>query len=102
MAIPLWRTHSTALPSTIVHLLWLEISDQIKLAQGMDAHGQPVPAAERMDHIARHLRLIGAKNKAANLLLRLQEARRKAGLDPLLQIVPRRPDPATAAEADGR
>jgi hypothetical protein len=63
---------------TVVHLLWLEILDQVQL--GQRALETP-PSQDEHDHraslISQHLRTVGAKSKATNLLLRLREFRRK-------------------------
>lgn len=65
---------------TVVHLLWLEILDQIELGTDFN-NGVPDPEArrEREALIARLLRTVGAKNKTTNLLLRLYEFRQKWG-----------------------
>jgi hypothetical protein len=72
---------------TIVHLLWLEVLDQFELGQQLDEQGRATPSAERGELIAQHLRLVGAKGKASNLLLRLREFRRKWQPFPLHQAV---------------
>ena len=63
---------------TIVHLLWLEILDQIALDipnQVVDSDflaALDTSATDRQRLIERHLRTVGAKLKASELLLRLQ------------------------------
>lgn len=63
---------------TIVHLVWQEILDQIDLARDYNAVGSVLnivsPAREEM--LDRHLRIVYAKFKAANYLMRLRDFRR--------------------------
>ena len=66
---------------TIVHLLWLEIIDQFELAEELDHALRPSATDKRQKLIERHLRLVNAKSKAGNFLLRLREFRRKFGGD---------------------
>ncbi|MDY0169683.1 MAG: hypothetical protein RBS80_24280 [Thermoguttaceae bacterium] len=70
---------------TVAYLVWLEILDQLEMAKSMPNVPTPEASAERDKLIARHLRLIGAKSKASNFLLRIKEFRRKwgPGLAPL-------------------
>jgi hypothetical protein len=68
---------------TIVHLMWLEILDQIEIARKQyapDPSNDPqqlvayVSKTEtRVEMIERHLRLVHAKLKASDFLLRLNE-----------------------------
>jgi hypothetical protein len=68
---------------TIVHLLWLEILDQIELGNAVAKHSdEPDTFKHRETMIARHLRLVGAKNKTSNFLLRLHDFRQKWGAFP--------------------
>jgi hypothetical protein len=63
---------------TVVHLLWLEILDQVQLGQGViETRPGQDEQNQRESLIAQHLRTVGAKNKTTNLLLRLREFRRK-------------------------
>ena len=71
---------------TIVHLLWLEILDQIELGKGVAQNSDaPDTLKHRETMIARHLRLVGAKNKTSNFLLRLHDFRQKWGSFPAQQ-----------------
>lgn len=70
---------------TIVHLLWLEILDQVELGQDFSTSSPRQMSAERMKLIDRHLRVVNAKSKASNFLVRFQELQRKWGLDFTLQ-----------------
>jgi hypothetical protein len=65
---------------TAVHLLWLEVLDQFELAAGLDGKLHPAASEERCQLIDRHIRVIGAKTKASQFLLRLHEFRRKWGV----------------------
>lgn len=65
---------------TVVHLLWLELLDQFDLADDLDGMLRPAVSEERRRSIERHLRVVGAKTKASQFLLRLHEFRRKWGL----------------------
>ncbi len=75
---------------SIVHLLWLEILDQIELGQQTDLVGDQAGHDDDLDAyqqrrqqreamIARYLRLVGAKTKASSFLARLHELRQKWG-----------------------
>lgn len=64
---------------TIVHLMWLEILDQIKLSPQSDEEdldldfvGESAPHTREHD-IERHLRLVQSKLKASDLLLRMEQ-----------------------------
>lgn len=64
---------------TIVHLMWLEIVDQIKLGgqievmvSDMDIM-EPIQPASREQDIERHLRLVDSKFRASELLRRWDE-----------------------------
>ena len=63
-------------------LLCLEVLDQFAIGHTLNFMGGPSDSGSvDRDHlIARHLRLLGSKNQAANFLLRLDAARR--GQDP--------------------
>ncbi|MBE9551932.1 MAG: hypothetical protein IMF05_00580, partial [Proteobacteria bacterium] len=50
---------------TIVHLLWIEILDQLDLAQSLDDTLQPEASDRRFKMIERHLRVVNAKSKAS-------------------------------------
>ena len=80
---------------TIVHLLWLEVLDQIELGQGFEIGEDDPDASEKRNAIiARYLRKVGAKNKASNFLLRLHEFRQKWGSFPV------GPDPLRGQKSD--
>lgn len=65
---------------TVVSLAWLEILDQIRLGEELRDPDTAIQcSAEREKLIARHLRLAGAKIKAASFLLRIHEFRNKFG-----------------------
>jgi hypothetical protein len=63
---------------TIVHLAWQEMVDQIDLARDYDKIGSilHIITPNREPLIERHLRLVYAKFKAANFLMRLREFRK--------------------------
>lgn len=65
---------------TIVHLLWIEILDQLDLAQSLDDTLQPEASDRRFKMIERHLRVVNAKSKASGFLLRLHTFQRKFGV----------------------
>lgn len=65
---------------SIVHLLWLEIFDQLELGRDSTSARPTIEPDERAKLIERHLRTVGAKLKAHNLLLRVKQLRRQ--LDP--------------------
>ena len=80
---------------TIVHLLWLEVLDQIELGQGFEiGEDDPDASEKRIAIIARYLRKVGAKTKASNFLLRLHEFRQKWGSFPV------GPDPLRGRKSD--
>lgn len=62
---------------TIVHLLWLEILEQMALARGLPRDTNLESRRARQTQIDRYLRLVGAKGKASHLLLRIREAAEK-------------------------
>lgn len=62
---------------TIVHLLWLEILEQIALARGLPRDTNLESRRARQAQIDRYLRLVGAKGKASHLLLRIREVAEK-------------------------
>ena len=65
---------------TIVHLLWLEILQQIELGSvGVDTISDAVQSENRDDSIGRYLRIAGAKIVSSAFLLRLREFRQKYG-----------------------
>lgn len=69
---------------TIVHLLWLEISDQIELGHARDdQREEPEARREYEKTIDRLLRLAGAKQKMSGLLLRLHEFKQRWGTFPV-------------------
>jgi hypothetical protein len=69
--------------ATIVHLLWLEVLDQMRLGQGFeDACRSECPSEDRRQLIECHLRLVGAKFKASGFWLRLQQFRERWGRHP--------------------
>jgi hypothetical protein len=63
-------------------LLCLEVLDQFSIGHTLDFTGGPSDSGsvDRDRLIARHLRLLGSKNQAANFVLRLEAVRR--GQDP--------------------
>lgn len=61
---------------TTVHLLWLEILDQVELAKNLPSSPNSETAEEHGKRIDRHLRIVGAKSKASQFLLRLREFQR--------------------------
>ena len=68
---------------TIVHLLWLEVLDQIELGQSFEnGKGDPEASEKRIGMIERYIRMAGAKTKTSNFLLRLHEFRQKWGSFP--------------------
>lgn len=71
---PLERSTGT----TFVFLVWLELSEQFQIGAEFqrDATLQP-PAENRLAAIGNYLRVIGAKQKVAGFLLRLQELNRQ-------------------------
>lgn len=76
----------------IVHLLWLEVLDQVELGQSLgNGKGDPETSEKRVGLIERYIRMAGAKTKTSNFLLRLQEFRQKWG------SFPAAPDPLRGA-----
>lgn len=65
---------------TVIHLLRLEILDQLELTQGLEKSRHLEASEERGKRIERHLRVVGAKSKVSNFLFRLKEFRRKWGV----------------------
>ena len=65
---------------TFIHLLWLEVLDQLELAQGLEKSRHLETSEERSKQIDRHLRVVGAKSKISHFLFRLKEFRRKWGV----------------------
>jgi hypothetical protein len=90
---------------TIVHLLWLEILDQIELARAKPAanlESNPLQIValvsgreSRKETIERHLRFVHAKLKASEVLLRLKEF--KNNCRSTSQLVPEYPHPNLSA-----
>jgi hypothetical protein len=71
---------SKAVGATIVHLVWLEVFDQIRLGEDpAAAAADSTSASDRQAVIAAHLRLVGAKAKMINLHLRMSEFRQRWG-----------------------
>ena len=65
---------------TIVSLLWMEILDHVQMGREIgDTFLLTTPSEDCEKRIARHLRLVGAKIKAASFLQRLREFREKYG-----------------------
>jgi hypothetical protein len=64
---------------TVVHLLWLEIMDQIELGSDLTRGQCAARSEERSKLIDAHLRLVGAKGKGAAILIRLSDFRQKWG-----------------------
>lgn len=63
---------------TLVHLMWLEISDQLRLAQivaDRDTVLGELAEQRPAEVIAEHLRLVTAKNATAELLVKLRAVR---------------------------
>jgi hypothetical protein len=66
---------------TLVHLMWLEISDQLRLAETVAERESFVAAVgdERPEEmIAEHLHLVAAKNATSELLVKLRMVRQMA------------------------
>ena len=60
--------------------MWLEILDQIQFgAESISVAPDLDTQKQREALIARYLRIVGAKNKTSNLLLRIREFRQKWG-----------------------
>ena len=80
---------------TVAYLVWLEILDQVNLAESVLNVPTPEASAERDKQITRLLRVVGAKSKASNFLLRIKEFRRKwgPGLAPI-EFLPVADDPS--------
>jgi len=64
---------------TIVHLVWQEIVDQVDLAHDYEHVGAVlhIVTPNREEILERHLRIVYAKLKAANYLMRVRESRRE-------------------------
>ena len=61
---------------TLVHLMWLELCDQARLAEVIADRQSAVAIVEQPEEwIARHLHLVAAKNSTAELLLKLSIVR---------------------------
>ena len=67
---------------TIVHLMWLEVMDQIHMGKDFEGAGEPNRSKEHAKNVSQYLRLAGAKNKASSFLLRMHEFREKWGAPP--------------------
>lgn len=81
LSAPSGLEQSTGL--TIVYLLWLEILDQIQLGKGFAENSDEPDILKRGEaKIAQYLRLVGAKNKTSNFLLRLHDFKQKCGSFP--------------------
>lgn len=67
---------------TVVHLTWLEILETVQLGHGtVDAVSAAGPPEERLQLIAQHVRLAGAKIKSTELLIRLESFASRWGRD---------------------
>lgn len=66
---------------TLVFLLTLEILDQFELGHGLNLSGSPddAAAAQREKVMQGHLRLITAKQKVANFVMKIRTIRAKRG-----------------------
>jgi hypothetical protein len=73
-----------AIGKTVVHLLWLEILEEIRL--GRDLLGAGSAESDRDERMSRYLRIVDAKAKASDLLLRIREYRTRPGADPLQRM----------------
>jgi hypothetical protein len=64
---------------SVTFLLAMEVLDQIEFGHQLNLSGAPRDGdpSERQLLIARHLRVVGAKQQAARFLLRIQEMRAK-------------------------
>jgi hypothetical protein len=62
---------------TVVHLLWLEVLDQVELSRQTMPSAPAVANPDRSITIERHLRLVNAKLKASELLQRLEALRER-------------------------
>ncbi len=60
---------------TVVHLLWLEILDQLDLGRGYTDDAFINSISGRPELLGRHLQLVDAKVKASYVLVRLRELR---------------------------
>ena len=85
--------------TTFVHLMWLEICDQAKMATAvadptcLDAIRQDPNAIER------HLRLVGVKCKTATLLLKIQSLRQTIDRLPASTVTTLPPPPTTTTNS---
>jgi hypothetical protein len=73
---------------TYVHLLWLELVEQIDLGRDM---GRTLPQGEgtnaHQEKLQRHMRLISQKDKVGKFLLEVERFYTKAGeIDPLRRL----------------
>lgn len=65
--------------ATLVHLLWLEFLQQVELGNHLDNLVRPNHGfAVRADMIARHSRVVGAKQHTGTFLLRLKAFHEKS------------------------
>jgi hypothetical protein len=72
--------------ATFVHLLWLEMLEQLELGRDLASYlPGSTSSPERLRLLDRHVRLTGAKNKAGHFLLQIRTFREKyeSGLDRL-------------------
>lgn len=75
--------------TTIVFLLWMELLKQLKLGASLSAAECDQEGADDLEKdIARYFQIVGAKTKASQFFLRLNEYRAKCGsipgsLDPI-------------------
>ena len=75
---------------TIVHLLWIEVVEQHALNRKLTkqlSQNQFGHLPSTGDDMLGHLRLLGAKDKACNFLLRLRKFNKKSRRDPLRNVV---------------
>ena len=75
---------------TVVHLMWLEILDQLDLGEGYIRDPFIRSLGNRENLIARHLQIIEAKVKASAVLVRLREFRKEWG-DPEARQITHQP-----------
>lgn len=65
---------------TLVHLLWLEVLDQLRLGQILlESNSTDSGTESRERAIAQHLKLVQAKLKTSTFMLRLEEFEQKWG-----------------------
>ena len=92
--------------ATFVHLMWLEMCDQAKMATAVaDPNGLDAALQNPNEMIDRHLRLVGVKCKTAAILIKIQSLRqtadgRSASSDPALLPPPETPLPPPSSQSE--